>query len=448
MLTPLAAGPKVVPDCDPPRDAATLTALDASVTGGVLREQSITVPAGLTLTLDGDLILVAEDDIQVDGKILVMAGARAPVNVTLASLHGSISVSATGEIGKTGTVMADGRADGDTGRWAQARGLPGTNAGFVRLLAPEGTIDVEGAVRTAQGGGGGDATARGNAILGFWGGGAQAAGAQGGAGGDVLLCAVDGINLSGEVVAGDSGAGGSAIAISERAQTAEAMGGPGHEGGTVTFHGLAPDMMVGILGRAVAGRGHDGGRAKALVFPPDSGPGGKASAIGGDGLPGGTVKFISCDVVSHQVVDAGMGGAGGEASGRGGDGGVRRWGGGGQSHPGGSFELQGGHGGLPGDVPLIPHQVGAPSRGTVGASAPGHLPKGGDAAGTAGSGGPPPAGQWWRRGGDSGTGTAVGGAGGVSRRPARPMTAAVVRAAAVPGSPGATGLRVTSPGTP
>jgi hypothetical protein len=242
---------------------------------------------------------------------------------------------------------------------ATATATAGFNGGFIRILAPQGSIVVDGELRAGTGGEGGEATASGTAS-------AVAVAGQGGFGGDVFLCAERDIIVRMPISAGGGGYGAFARAKASKlaAGPCTATGGGGNDGGSVMFVGTNPGVTaVTLSARVVAGQGGDGDKGDAT--------GGVASAFGGPGGKGGTVTFTNCHVVSHGIVQAGNGGSGGDATSASGTG----------LMGGRPATANGGSGGTTGTAPSIPQPLGAqPEPGTVDGSGG----KGGDAVSTGG----------------------------------------------------------------
>jgi hypothetical protein len=413
------AAARTVPDVSVPGNAGTLTALTAAVTGGVYRAPQIRLAAGVRLALASDLILVADDLLQIDGVIGLAQNVPNPVNVVLVSLNGSVRISPAGKVGVQGQLAAQGADDVVNGVNANASSAPGVNGGYVKILAPQGSIFVEGEIHATTGGPGGLAAASGQGGLLRGGGAATAFGGQAGSGGDVLLGALEGIVVNvataagGLVEAGAGGVGGTADAVARTSDFARADGGPGNVGGTVTFVGLGadPTMFVNVAGWVIAGSGGRGGPAAARVVSPALfARGGSATASGGQGKSvrqgedGGTVVFRNCVAALSGRLEAGNGGSGGDGTAIGGDGASRPV----RSRPGGPAEARGGHAGQPGKVPEYRTPSGNVGQGQVTQGGPGVYCTGGDATAVGGRGGPSPV---IGKAGDSGIATATGGTG-------------------------------------
>jgi hypothetical protein len=428
MLPCLMAAPRVVPDTSIPNDPATLNALNDAVTGGVYRAPTIVLRPGVRLKLKRDLILVADSSLRIHGSIDLAQGVQQPVNITLVCLQGSVVIGAGGRIGRQFAAAEDGADVTSNANTARAQSKPGVNGGYVKILAPVGTITIEGEVHAVRGGNGGTATAVSQPLLGLLGGRAEASGGQAGAGGEVLLVALDGIRAVGIIRAGGAGFGGYATATAQNGGGAEALGGPGNRAGDLRFVGLVQEMEVDLFNAVAAGSPEQGGSAHAISSTPGWGIGGPANANGNVGGEGGTVTFTSCEVSSHMAVEAGNGGAGGHANATGGPGARRP----GRSKSGGSGAAVGGDAGPAGAVPQIP-VFGGVDQGTINPGVLGFSCTGGDAVAAGGVGG-----DGFLNGfaGNSGTGYARGGAGCAGVVPAAvtsgPVPAPPVRGAVGP----------------
>lgn len=446
---PQSAPAVQVPNCNVPGDASNISGIGAGVTGGVFRAPQITIPQGTSLRLNRTLILVADNLLQVDGDIIAthhfLMGR--PIDIVLVSLQGDVVIGANAEIGTSflnPESAPDGANDNKVSVHARAAGRPAKSAGFIKIIAQQGSINIQGSVIAQAGGEGGSAVARGTSatgqvpvIGGFMGGSAGAAGSQGGHGGHVQLCALDSINIASNavVIGGMGGGGGIATAKAVNGSDAEAIGGPSGDAGDVRIDGLNPNCQVFNNGIIRGGSVQFGNLATANGGP----PGGKATATGGDAGSGGTVIINNCAFVPPPGnVAAYKGGGGGPAKATGGNGAA---GGLFSGSNGGNAKARGGDGGVSGVRPVIPL--------TTGGTAPGQLinpapigmmglahGKGGDATAKAGNGG---VGGRYRGGGNSGTEDALGGtgSGGTAAAPATAPSAA--------GTPGAGGAGGATP---
>lgn len=441
----LMAPPRPIPDEAIPGHPATLNGLNAAVTGGVYRAPQITLVAGLTLKLTDDLILVADQRLQIDGSIGLAANVMQPVNVVLVSLEESVRISVTGRVGAPGQFAANGLDAILNAANAAAQSQPGVNGGYVKILAPLGSIVIDGEVNATAGGDGGVAQASGaGGFFGGVGGNGTASGGQGGGGGDVLLAALEDIvvrMVGGILRGGAGGAGGFANATARSSGFARADGGPGNVGGRITFVGLAPDLTTAVeAGWIIAGAGGRGGLAQArVVSAAFRARGGSATASGGKGAPGGTVVFRNCVASLSGQPESGNGGNGGAGVAQGGDGASRLP----KGAPGGPAEARGGYAGGAGAIPQFRVPSGGIGQGRVMQGGPGTWCTGGAATAVGGTGGDP---FLWGNGGDSGSATATGGTGCSGIAAAAVATGPVLAGAAF-GSPGAICPPAVSPGT-
>ncbi len=448
------AVPKTVPTCSVPAASGVALPAVANITGGSFSDQQIIIPAGTNIFLTSSLILVANDLLQVDGTITVNpigVPFGRQVNITLVSQNNNVVIGPAGQVGSASAQSPSKPMRTVTGRIASA--FPGTNGGYVRLLSPGGGIDIQGNVEGFGGGNGGKATSKGVILTGMSalaGAGprseAVAVGGQGGFGGDVRLCALDGINIgSAALVRGGMGGGmGHAFATAGSGKDAHASGGPANNGGNILIDGLVPGMAVINAGRIEGGSVDWAGAAFATGGASTAVPlnGGKAVARGGLGGDGGTVLFSSCVVTPPVgIINAHLGGDGGTANATGGNGFSSL-----VTGKGGNADAWGGFGGQRGALPQIPTPAGVVPGGTSGIGAT-WVGTGGTATARSGNGGtrttpPPPLPAL--NGGNSGNAFAQGGtgAGGTG------ATVAISAATAAVAPAGAGGTTVTSAGTP
>ena len=391
------------------------------------------LPAGVTVRLTSSLMVIAQDEIDIQGTLTVSATPappRTPVNITLVTAQGDVKVG--GVVGQSPFFPVQAPAGNSpvvVAASAIARGQPGVNAGYVRILSPLGSVDIQGTVMAISGGNGGSADATGLRV-GRQDGWASAAGAGGGYGGDVRICAMEGISVgpSGIVGAGHGGGGGLADAVAVNRQKAWAVAGESNSGGTVFLEGYAPRTPAQLVnqGRIQGGLVTYGNEARATGGP----GGGEAEAEGGDAGDGGTVLFQGIVTPSVGIINAAAGGGGGKAVARGGAG----------ARPGpfigsnGNAKARGGDGGSSGAIPVIPLPNGTTIPG--GLAVPAGIPglfaygKGGNADALAGNGAP-------NR--NSGSEDALGGTGASGTAPA-PATAGPV----APAGPGVGGVAAGS----
>ncbi|HVL47218.1 MAG TPA: hypothetical protein VM889_01535 [Candidatus Thermoplasmatota archaeon] len=226
---------------------------------GVYAYQSITIPAGVTVTADLVFELHGVEEVIVEGRIEATPGTA----VTVTSDH---LISVEGEIwgghGLAGTPSA---------LPTLSLGGRGGDAPPVILNSPRGVIAVggDGIIASGDGGSGGDATA----VAEFDAGIADpvAVGGPGGRGGDLVLDARF-LSMNGLLILGNGGAGGSALAHA-RAGSIAAYGpgeirATGGEGGASGILSLPPGHVPTVLfanGKASGGAGGEGGSAAACV---------------------------------------------------------------------------------------------------------------------------------------------------------------------------------------
>lgn len=262
---------------------------DGSVLTGTVHAHALRVPAGVTVTVTGDVVMRASD-IRVDGDVVQRVAA-------------TLILEAERDLTVTGTIRA---APGDAGRDAAhaalARAQDGHAGGSVHLTVtgPVGSLTVTpGAVVAAGSGGrGGDAHAiaanpdQSSAI---------AHAGRGGSGGLVLVNAPR-VDVRGDLVPGDGGAGGTAYAVGSR--DAVARGGHGGTPGGVLLPGPALVDHGGYI--EVCDQRSSGPSA-------GSGQGATAQCRGMAGAAGGSAQFFA-------GARGGNGGNGGEAYAYGGNG--------------------------------------------------------------------------------------------------------------------------------
>ncbi len=405
LPAPIEAAPKSQPNCDvtdidePEREEGHRD-LDSSDDQGVIAAESISIAGDVTIEPTADLTLVAQSSLDVAGWIKLpdqTAPGAAAINVTLVCFDGPVHVS--GIVG--GGHAAPGIDGSSTGSSALAQGGAGTNGGWVRISAR--SIRIDGNVAGNAGGRGGNATAAAGGGLQPWHFGGAVGGA-GGRGGDVLLCAVERVELRANgvrVAGGQGGRGGDAAASAKVRGTAESLGGPGSNGGDATIVGGGPSPLVVVNdGATFAGRGGGGGTGRA-----EGGEGGfffkpaNAEANGGYAGDGGDVHWVNATPTGGGQIRS-AGGAGGYADATGGKGSDGLIFGG----DGADAAATGGKGGVAGDPG-------------------GRIGNGGDASATGGNGGD----ARFDHGGWSGEGTAQGGENGLGDSPGPPVIRAPVR---------------------
>jgi hypothetical protein len=374
-----------------------IDSLDASVTGGTLHGKPggvISMAAGVTIDMKSDLVVVADDDLVIDGHIIFpwrMGAGEASLNITLVSLKGKVVIGPKGFVGNG--FAARGADDSVLGK-----GGSGSDGGLIRILGIN--IDIQGSVLGNGGGDGGDgSTLNVGPLVGLigiflanavglpglariLGGLLTSTGGQGGKGGDVVLCAVDSIHTAGaaKAEAGQAGWGGEADCQTSTGFGAQATGGGGGSGGDVSLRGPSATALTQVFneGNLLGGRAGGGRKAYASSISGRA-CGAPATAVGGRAGKGGTVDFFGCAVVTAGFTKAGDGDVpGGDAEAHADKGGSGFFGG----QAGGSATAIGGQGGRPGDTPSLPMATGQIQKGY-----PGGPGKGGDAYAVAGIGG-------------------------------------------------------------
>lgn len=378
------ADPKPTLDCNHGFVAPSAFLVTGQTAGGVVMGPNLNVAFNLRLT--ESLVLESVGTLTVSSRIGVSDMAAADVSVTMIAIGGDVVIAPGAAVD-----LSHPTRQGDTDRSrvanASATGTAGINGGFIRIVAHQGSIRIDGPLTAGIGGEGGYAVAQGTAS-------AAAVGAQGGFGGDVVLCAQDAIVVTAPVAAGGGGLGGTAIAKCSAGTPCSAKGGPGNDGGSVHFIGTDPNVTsVTLSARVTAGNGDDGGAGHAS--------GGVTVAVGAPGGKGGTVTFTKCHVVSHVIVQAGNGGGGGNSTSIGAIG----------LAGADNATASGGNGGATGPAPTIPVFGLPPETGDV----EGEGGKGGDAIATGGNIGGFAVG--------AGTGTATGGTGAATGVAPPPVTA-------------------------
>ena len=395
---------KLVPTCAVPNVVANIGALGPNVTGGVYVGpvgQAVTIPANVTMKLTQSLTIISSGNLDINGHIVPGLNAVGEVknpslNITLISQQGSVNLGPNAVVGWAPGLLIPTAAPVTA---ASSAGNAGRSGGYIKIVAPSGTVWNQGSIIGLSGEGGGSATDVVGNVLGFM----SAAGGGGGHAGDVRLCHVDGINNQGTIRGGFAGGGGGGIATSV-AGLADARGGPGGLGGDVILEGLANPGPVRVLnpGGIFGGLGGEGGGGIASTAAPWPFV---ANADGARGRFGGTVKFVNVEMAPVGPLHNASGGDGGVASATGGPGlnlGVA-------GTKGGSATAKGGRGArdgvkaLPIPVPpLDPPGVWGP---TI-TGLPSRTGTGGTATATAGGGG-----FGLFKNGASGTANAVGGTG-------------------------------------
>ena len=425
---------------------------------------------GVDIRITEDLTIIADGDLTIDGNIEVAGrGGLAPFplfstsepNINLISLNGSVIVTQGTQIGPLSESQPG--ADLVTGSGlVPAIGGDAADAGYIRISGV--SLEIAGFVRGISGGAGGDAiedrtggTAALEALFEFLNilQSSRADGGRGGKGGDLVLCALEGITIAatGDVVGGFGGVGGFAKAVADKGAPATATGGRCGDAGNVIINGMQPGCQIRHEGDLAGGTGGRPVKPSAVAIGGTDAPvGGHATARGSDAGAGGTVIFnANCVLIGRGVVEAGDGPPGGDAEATGGNGGQLRapptsvFNGAGGS--GGNATAHGGAGGAAGATPAVPLDPFFPPTTTNGRA--GNNGAGGRATATPGNGGnavATPAGML--RGGNSGAGEARGGPNGRGQGQATPVTTPASRPAAATPQTGALGTPAAQAGVP
>lgn len=405
--------------------------LAATDTRGTIVASEITLPAGRSIEVSGDLVLIAKGDIRIEGRITRPEGPhnRLTRHIAIVSLEGTVYLG-------SGVVVGGGTAFSSPDlmprgfflfRSPFVIGAPGF-PGSVTLIRGK-VIELDGGdVVGERGGKGGSANL--SRLHRYHGG--IAYGGWGGFGGDVALCAEELIAIKARsfVLGGEGGQGGDAAARVGPHGAAQARGGPGNTAGDVIVTGTSPQgkclvtierdwPQEGLFGN----QGGKGGDASASHWPivalPGQqqlgpSPGGLAQAFGGAGGKGSTVIFVNSHVSAAERgrIRSGDGRRAGNAEAFGGDGGTRR-----DGLPGGFALALGGFGGSAGTAPAVPLDDGSTVTGEAGDHAPG-----GNAEAQGGRGGDGAV-PFQSNGGSSGAAFAHGGLHGDGMRDAIPAIA-------------------------
>jgi len=428
LMSPLAPVAPILPmlaSCDTsamprPAPGAGPVAVPAGFNGGTLTGGSLTLQNPIHLDENGaDLLIVVDGDLIVGADILfpqmMNTANAASLNITLVSLNGKVQIDPGIKVG-TGTA-----ASGASGNRNLAA-MQGSAGGTIKVIAVN--ILLRGVLMGHVGGAGGDMIVNG-------GGNIFTNAANGGRGGDVVLCALEtivGDQLAGAVSAGTgSGGGGRGGNVSiDTVGTANGKAGDGGIAGDVHLIGTDPGgSPVQLTNTAVfmGWLGGEGGLAHVDAgFSSFNTNGFSAEAKGGWGGQGGAVLFLQAvHVFGKGRYASGHGGNGKEAF---------AYGNGGTdaaaippqgSGPGGNAYAWGGHGGPTGPTPMIPIPNKPPVRGVTGTPGSGGLAQ--SQSGTGGDGlfggifaGFVPASP-------SGLATAHGGKNGANQGPAVPNSA-------------------------
>ena len=351
--------------------------------GGVYVYDSITIPAGVTVSASLPLTLHARQSLVVDGSIV-----DTPTITLVSDLVASVR----------GVVRA---ADGTTE-------LPA--GGDIHLIATQ--LDVEGTLQSGNGAPGLDATQDVQDTQST----VAVAGTPGGKGGDIVMGGTS-VWFSGQFVIGNGGRGGHATALGGTL-AATATGGEGGPSGQLVLPPGYDPITMHNLGHLQGGEGGNGGDATAITFiglPLFDG-------VAGEGVTNDKGTLRACDGPRTTAPPGARGVRGCEgaaASATGGEGGygLIRGGEGGKAHAEGGKGGKGGRGadGTLSDcdylssffVPCQPYYGGQGGYGGIGGAAEAAGGKGGDALIQGGEGG-----DAYARGGEGGNGGNGGDAGG------------------------------------
>jgi hypothetical protein len=234
---PAARNSKRAPDCSRPSAGGSAQgSFGPSTTGGSYTEPGpATLPTGATMGLSSSLtLIVTKGDIVIDGSMLAGMAAQPgdpPIDVILVAEEGDVIVSQTGVV--SGSSSNSVHAS-DTGMYALATSPAGANGGIIKLSGVN--VNIAGHVTGMVAGWGGDADATGLSVAGI-GGRAIAVAGEGGAGGDVVICATDSIAISGTLEGGLGGISTFATARAANASIACAELGSAGPGGDVWLRG-------------------------------------------------------------------------------------------------------------------------------------------------------------------------------------------------------------------
>jgi hypothetical protein len=363
---------------------------------GLFQGETVTVVEPISVV--GRFIVLANRDIVIRESVRRKPDTDVNQDVVLVSFNGTVRVDAAATVG-------DGRAARGSGTppAALSSGRPG-NPGSLTLLRGI-SVEIEGTVQGERGGEGEAIQTSNNQPQGR----AYAFGGAGGAGGDVVICAVEGVRIGpiGRLRGGSGGDGGRGDAQAAHGGEAVGGGGPAHHGGDVVIRGLPPDAVCQVVMEPGAeihagdgGYGFIGQALRNFAIPPGRAPGGNGSANGGEGGDGGSVRFENCKVARVAFVESGHGGNGGTAYARGGEGGSAS-----DGLSGGDAVARGGKAGVSGPEPRIPRTDDTVERGQRGRGGSGR-----EAQATSGAGGN--AGDQRGQGGRSGSASAKGGTSG------------------------------------
>jgi hypothetical protein len=365
ILLPLAALALLLAACTPPPtanpvgDFAPVT--DTTIPGGDVTIDSMTIPTGVTVTMEQGSTFEVAGDVEVSGTLVVDCeglelniagdltvsggidntcdGGGTP-GALLMVVDGGLTLDTDSDLTSDGDIditdsatqnepldplalVGDLQPRGHAGALQPAQGaaweinaapVPG-RSGRVRVTR-NGDINVNVDIDGGDGADGADQNVAGMC---------DASGEKGKKGGTVSLAARNGTLTLGAgvtVTGGDGGAGGSCTAPSGCPATA--IGGDGGRGGSVLVGGNNVIFGAGVT--LVRGSGGPGGNATAVA---DDGvgclaAGCEATATGGKGGPAGGIGYVILEpgvVQGNPSEDGGNGGRGGDASATAGDGG-------------------------------------------------------------------------------------------------------------------------------
>jgi len=186
-----------------------------ATTGGTIVGQTISVPAGSSISLAADLTLIAAGDIVIDGAIILPGGNAAAsgrsARLTVVSRDGEVRIGPGAVISGGGPVPLPGRGAPSpdvraVGRHPAAASQPGDNGALIKLRGI--TVVIAGTILGNEGADAGSADADARPAIGS--GSARAVGGQGGVGGSILICSEEMITVAATATlfAGDGGTGG------------------------------------------------------------------------------------------------------------------------------------------------------------------------------------------------------------------------------------------------
>jgi hypothetical protein len=255
---------------DPPFDEPNPDDLQ-SIEGGTITAKTLTITG--THNLNASLTIITVENLVIDGIIEAPNQSdpgAAGVDIVLVSLEQDVKITANSRIG-TGFGAPGANAPVSVpgvvaNPQTTAVGGAGTNGGTIQIIAPKGSILIEGNIEGIGGGDGGAADALGSLTGKLTGGAAHATSGNGAAGGWILFI---NSNVNANKVVAGSGA---------NARNATAIGGNGNAGNKNGRGGTAD---------AYGGRGGEPGAGNPPAKKGQAGAGGDADATPGDGGDGG-----------------------------------------------------------------------------------------------------------------------------------------------------------------